>query len=189
MDAIILAAGNSSRFGENKLLYKVDGKLMYEHVFDHILQLHYKQLIEHIIFVTQYETLADRIKLEHPQVVIVRNPEANLGISHSVSLGVEKLLEVNPQSRNCVFAVSDQPYLQRETLEGFIGSYQLSKKGMGICTYENRMGNPVIFDQKYYEELWKMIGDKGGKQVVMRHLEDTFSYQVTERELEDIDVR
>ena len=32
IDLILLAAGNSRRFGSNKLLYEVDGKPMYAHM-------------------------------------------------------------------------------------------------------------------------------------------------------------
>lgn len=50
------------------------------------------------------------------------------------------------------------------------------------------MGNPCIFDRKYYNELLSLEGDKGGKKVIMKHLDDTQIYEIEAgRELEDID--
>ena len=50
------------------------------------------------------------------------------------------------------------------------------------------MGNPCIFSKKYYEDLLSLEGDKGGKRVIMKHLEDTCIYEVNDaREFEDID--
>ena len=46
----------------------------------------------------------------------------------------------------------------------------------------------VFFDRKYYNELLSLEGDKGGKKVIMKHLDDTQIYEIEAgRELEDID--
>ena len=36
---LYLAAGNSRRFGENKLLYPLDGKAVYRHLLDRLAQI------------------------------------------------------------------------------------------------------------------------------------------------------
>ena len=36
---IYMAAGNSRRFGSNKLLYELDGKPMYRHLLDHLIEI------------------------------------------------------------------------------------------------------------------------------------------------------
>ena len=36
---IYMAAGNSRRFGSNKLLYELDGKPMYRHLLDHLVEI------------------------------------------------------------------------------------------------------------------------------------------------------
>lgn len=53
---------------------------------------------------------------------------------------------------------------------------------------EGIAGNPVIFHQKYVEELLELTGDIGGKRVLKHHLEDGFYYEVSnEGELRDLD--
>ena len=36
---IYMAAGNSRRFGSNKLFYKLDGKPMYRHLFERLIEI------------------------------------------------------------------------------------------------------------------------------------------------------
>ena len=52
------------------------------------------------------------------------------------------------------------------------------------------MGNPCIFRKKYFGELGLLIGDKGGKKVVLSHSDDVEIYQVAaDQELLDIDYK
>ena len=53
---IYLAAGNSKRFPDNKLLYRFGDKPLYRHTFD---QLTYQ--LENIIVVTQYREIGSCI--------------------------------------------------------------------------------------------------------------------------------
>ena len=36
---IMLAAGNSRRFGSNKLLYEIEGKPMYQHILEKLMKV------------------------------------------------------------------------------------------------------------------------------------------------------
>lgn len=191
MDAIILAAGNSKRFGSNKLLHEINGKPMYRYILENIEHLRKLEMLEHVVVVSQYDEILEQVKKAFPKIQRVKNEHSDWGIAHSISLGIQYVsaMQCVEEKQACLFAVSDQPYLRLQSLQGFVEAYQKSTKGIGICSHENHMGNPVIFDEKYYAELARMEGDKGGKQVVMQYLEDTFLYPVGREELEDIDVR
>lgn len=197
MDAILLAAGNSSRFGENKLLYRISGKPMYQHVLDHMYTLYKEGKFDHLLIVTQYTQIMKKVEKEYADVILVENHDPQLGISHSIYLGIEQLEQLTARtdkmSEACLFAVSDQPYLKLSSLRGLLQAWQeaivSTKAGIMICTNKERMGNPVIFHRRFYEELKQLDGDVGGKRVVKSHKEDTIRYQISERELEDIDVK
>ena len=184
MNLIFLAAGNSIRFGSNKLLYRLNGKCMYRYGLEVVDALWQKGLLDTIVIVTQYE-----------EIIYDIEPHPETGISGSIRLGVEKLIELeekcgktgNRKREGCMFAVADQPYLTRESLENMVETWDVSKKGILVSENAGRMGNPVIFACKYYEELKNLEGDVGGKCVLKKHLNDVQMFEMSASELKDLD--
>ncbi len=200
MNAIILAAGNSTRFGSQKLLCDLAGQPMYLHTLERMHQLKKRGYLHHIILVTQEDIIKNlediyiRNEFEEDKdkrfkVEVVLNEKPQLGISHSIELGVQALSYSQNCIEPCMFSVCDQPYMQLETLIDFIEAYENSDKGIGVCGNKNHMGNPVIFHYKYFQELRDLQGDSGGKSIVKNHLEDSFVFDVEQIELKDIDTR
>lgn len=180
---ILLAAGNSRRFGSNKLLYQIGGKCMYEYVLDRLTDIcRSDPAVYSVTVVTQYAEIAARAEAVCAKAVYNAYPER--GISYSVRLGVR----ANQEADACLFVVADQPWLQKETIEGLIHQFLLSGKKLGGVICKDRMGNPCIFHRDYYVELEALEGDVGGKRILMKHQEDTTWYPVEEeRELTDLD--
>ena len=88
MDAVMLAAGNSSRFGENKLLYPLDHKPVYRYMLELLYKKQKEHKLRHITAVSQYDEILKDIEEHFPGIVPVRNPEPEKGISVSVRLGL-----------------------------------------------------------------------------------------------------
>ena len=63
IQAIYMAAGNSRRFGSNKLLFPWKGKTMYRHGLDLLLELK-KEMKEQlsVIVVTQYPEILEEVR-------------------------------------------------------------------------------------------------------------------------------
>ena len=199
--AILLAAGNGSRFYKsylenniekigydqneiencnNKMLYKVQGKPMYQYALDCIKA---QSQIDKIVLVTQYKEITDA----EPNITI-KNNNSDLGISHSIHLGIEAVKSDSLSPYHYLFVVCDQPFLKATTIEKFIKGYKESKKGIGCLAIGKEMKNPVIFSPKYEKELLLLEGDRGGKKVVKKHLDDVYLYEVEDKEeLEDFD--
>lgn len=195
MDAILLAAGNSTRFGENKLLYEINGKPMYRHILDMTYKLYKEGAINRLLVVTQYKQIMETVRKEYTGAIIVENHNPEAGISHSIHLGIECLeMLSNYTSEACLFAVCDQPYFGMLAMRGLLKTWKEicispQKVHILVSTGKERLGNPVIFSNHYYEELKELSGDIGGKSIVMAHSEDVIRYPVSEDELEDIDVK
>ena len=189
IEMIVLAAGNSRRFGSNKLLHEIDGAPMYSHIFQQLKKVREKfekcELISvRISVVTQYEQIASAAR--DLDMKVLYNPSPELGISSSLKIGLGASLDADA----CLFTVSDQPWLSEKTIEDLIDRFVSSGKGISCVTSENHPGNPCIFAKKYYPELLKLYGDVGGKRVLSAHPEDTVYLEVSDKkELTDIDVR
>ena len=121
---ILLAAGDSRRFDGNKLLYPLEGKPLYRHLADRMAALK-GSIFEKICLVSQYEEIlagAREMGFE-----VCRNDRSDLGISHSVHLG----LSMAGEEDVCCFAVCDQPWLKAETVRGLVEGFLRSGKGLG----------------------------------------------------------
>lgn len=184
---IYLAAGLSSRYGSNKLLDTIDGKPMFRHLLDILTIMKEEEPHRYeLVVVTAYDEIEKAV--ENLPIKVVRNKEQELGISHSIHLGIEACGEIG-QHDYVLFAVADQPYVQEDELFGFIHMYKRSYKGIGCLSYEGIMGNPVIFQGKFVPELLALRGDTGGKTVVKAHMEEVFLYEAdSKKSLQDLDV-
>ena len=198
LNLIILAAGQSERFGTNKLLTDINGKPMYRHVFDH-LDRFYRAHSENcrVTVVSQYKEILEAAQAAG--FMAVHNPRPQDGISLSIRLGLEagsgndpvkpaSIDDKDPHpSEGAVFFTSDQPYLSYESIEDFLELARTSKAGMVSVVHSGVSGNPVSFDRSYYPELMELTDDIGGKRVLNSHLEDVAWFEMSAKELMDID--
>lgn len=176
---LFLAAGEGRRYGSNKLLETVDGRRMFEHALEAVKNLDCKKVI-----VTGYDDIeeyAGRLGM-----MTVRNDAPEEGISRSIRLGLERMLDCEA----VIFSVCDQPKVTEKTFAELIEGYLHSGKGLASMAREDgTLGNPCIFNKKYYDELFELTGDTGGKKVIKKHLDDLAVIYGDSTELEDIDFR
>ena len=177
---IMLAAGNSSRFGTNKLLYPINNQPMYQYTLNLIQKLNPAQ----IILVTKYPEITKKID---PNIIIVKNYDTHLGQSHSMQLALKASQKHISIIDGYLFIVCDQPYLTFSSLKKLSITWQTTDK---ICAlaYQKKRGNPVIFPKRYLPELLKIQGDTGGRTVIQQHIDDLCLVEVNSaQELIDID--
>ena len=176
--AVILeAAGNSSRFGSNKLLHIMDdGRPMAASILEAARSVgaHKK------ILVTQYEEVAAMAQ----DFSVVMNDRPDLGISRSMQLGLEAAGDADAY----MFCVCDQPGLTKATLERLIDAYKKGTAGIVSLAWQGKMCNPKIFSSRYKEELMSLSGDTGGRQILASHKDDILLVEAeSEDEMKDID--
>jgi len=181
---VLLAAGSSTRYQGVKLLDKIDGKQM----FQYMLELSAGTDAAPKIIVTQYrEIQAKALEFGFETVI---NEEVERGISHSLQLGLQRAMELEPELEGVIFGVCDQPYLKKATLERLMAAFQNSHKNIAGVSYRGILGNPCIIGKKYFKDLFDLTGDVGGKRVIIKHPEDVEEVPAEEeRELTDIDIR
>lgn len=187
VNLIYLAAGNSRRFGSNKLLLPIAGKPMYRHGLSILMELQQESAeICRLVVVTSHEEI--RKELCEEPLCLVWNEKSREGISTSIRCGLDALEKQEPSWY--FFFVADQPYLRKETLVGFLRNFFQSGKPIGCISYNGNPGNPVIFSTHFFDELYGLSGDSGGKQIVNRWSEQCFFYEARDsRELMDIDYK
>jgi molybdenum cofactor cytidylyltransferase len=174
---VMEAAGDSKRFGSNKLLHVMDdGRPMIASVLDAVRGIEaYKKIL-----VTQYDEVASLAA----DMEIVMNDRPDLGISRSMQLG----LEAGGDADAFMFCVCDQPGLSSDTLQRLVDAYKKGTAGIVSLAWQGKMCNPKIFSSRYKEELMRLSGDTGGRQIIAAHPDDILLVEAeSEDEVTDID--
>ena len=194
---IYMAAGNSRRFGSNKLLYELDGKPMYRHLLDHLVEIKdkYNKLksdspVIDITVVTRYREILDYCS-SIPDCHAVLSPDSEKGISYTIKAGIMAVQEQKKTGMQdyYMFAVADQPYLKSQSVIKLIDRV-LKNTGGKRLTFSLRcgdaVGNPCVFNSSLIPQLLSLEGDKGGRSVAKKH-DCVYVDIADERELMDID--
>ena len=124
---LIMAAGNASRFGSNKLAAEIDGKMLIEHALETVPREEFAR----VTVVTQYDEVLDLAKRFGFQVLV--NPFPEWGASHTIKLGTEAMADCDA----ILYQVADQPLLRRESVRRsrFSGSIPTASSRWDTAAY------------------------------------------------------
>lgn len=194
---IYMAAGNSRRFGSNKLFYELDGKSMYRHLLERLIEIkdRYNKLksdspVIDITVVTRYREILDYCS-SIPDCHAVLSPDSEKGISYTIKAGIMAVQEQKKTGMQdyYMFAVADQPYLKSQSVIKLIDKV-LENKGNIRLIFSLRcgdaVGNPCAFHSSLIPQLLSLKGDKGGRSVAKKH-DCVYVDIADELELMDID--
>lgn len=179
---IYLAAGNSSRFGANKLLQSFHGKELFRHGMDMLSSLCRRREDCSLTVISRYPEILRQAR--ERQIRAVCSPDSGRGMSFTIKAAIRALGNV-PGEDFLIFVTADQPYLREETVERLA---ELAGKEVWTAsvTAKGSPGSPVMFSARLIPELLRLRGDEGGRKITGKYpcvwidVED-------EKELRDID--
>ena len=179
LGCLIMAAGNASRFGANKLFAAYRGKTFLELALLAVPP----QLFARVMVVSQYEPalgLARQYGFE-----AIRNCEPELGVSRTIQLGTQAMLDCDA----ILYMVADQPLLRRETLAREVDFFSSHRECIVALGHNGARGNPCLFPARFFPELLALEGDVGGSAVIKNHLDALLLFESPEAELRDVDTK
>lgn len=194
---IYMAAGNSRRFGSNKLFYELDGKSMYRHLLERLIEIkdRYNKLksdspVIDITVVTRYREILDYCS-SIPDCHAVLSPDSEKGISYTIKAGIMAVREQKKTGMQdyYMFAVADQPYLKNQSVIKLIDKVLENKENKRLVfslRCGDTVGNPCVFHSSLIPQLLSLEGDKGGRSVAKKH-DCVYVDIADELELMDID--
>ena len=172
VSAILLAAGESKRMGKPKQLMPWGKTTMVEQAIDNLLNSN----VNEAIVVLGYGAEEIMEKIAPKPIKIAVNPMYHQGMSTSIITGLKL---INDSARAIMLALADQPLIESQIINRLIDEFCDHNKGIAIPTYQNKRGHPVIFAIKYKEELLRLQGDIGGRQIIKEHPDDILEVAVT----------
>lgn len=156
---ILLAAGESRRFGSRKLLHPLaDGTPIGVRSAANLIGG-----VDRVIAVVSPDDSELMDRLTETAVKIVPCPQSREGMGSSLGCGVRAASDAD----GWVVALADMPYVRPETVAAVA---QALRDGASIAvpTHDGERGHPVGFAREYFAELAALTGDIGARHILQR---------------------
>jgi CTP:molybdopterin cytidylyltransferase MocA len=175
--AVVLAAGESRRFGSAKQLAIHEGRSLLEHVILHAAEAGLAPVVAVVpVWLTRPAAMDDRLALRW-----VRNPHPERGMSHSLRLGFAALPD---EVEAAVILLGDQPTLPAERIRAVVAAR--GARPLIAAHAEGRPGPPVLVERSHFGVVEAATGDAGLRAVLAAHPEWVGAVAV-ERHVPDVD--
>lgn len=166
---VVLAAGQSSRFGENKLLADFCCAGVTAPLLAHSLQP-WLQKFERVLVVVPviYQPLQKALQAalddDYHRLDWLPSAQSEAGMGHSLADAVSATAE----AEGWLIGLADMPLLPTEAIAGVA---ELLKQGAVLAAARcmQRQGHPVGFSSQFYSALSTLQGDSGGRHILRQH--------------------
>ncbi|HSO61887.1 MAG TPA: nucleotidyltransferase family protein [Desulfobacterales bacterium] len=160
---IILAAGESSRFGQPKQLLELRGRMLVAWVLDAALASRLESVF--LVLGRDHLEIGDALgqRVGHPKLEILFNPRYHEGQSTSLTAG---LFSIRDRFPAVMFLLGDQPLVDAATINRLLEKFRHSGKTICVPVHRGQRGNPALFSRSHYEELARLSGDKGARDII-----------------------
>jgi len=158
--ALILAAGQATRFGSDKRQALLpDGCSMLEAVITR-----YREVFDTLLMVAPDHDHFSRQLADIHGIELVPNEQPDLGMGHSLACGAQALLAHHGLS-GVVIGLADMPAVASATLLDV--RQTLTSRGRPVVPiYQGRLGQPRGLPQDWFEALTRLTGDQGARQLL-----------------------
>ncbi len=175
---IILAAGASHRFGQNKLLISLSGHA----VLYHALQAAIAAPLDPVILVLGYECEKALQALEElrssPKLRVLTNPHWERGRAESLKLG---LAAVPSHAPGAVVLLGDMPLVTPELIARVVEAFLRTRK---LCfpIYRGLAGRPVAIPRELFREFEQLSGNASGLPILQKYWEQAIKLELAPHE-------
>jgi molybdenum cofactor cytidylyltransferase len=178
---VVLAAGTSTRMGQNKLFMELEGETLVRRVVGRASKAGFDPLI----VVLGHEADLVQQALEGLSYRPVLNPEYARGVNSSLRAGIQAVSET--AARAAVVVLADMPFVTTAMIETLIEKYRRSEAPLVISEYDGVNAPPMLYDRSLFGELAASEGQGCGKHVVKRHRHQAESASWPVEALMDLD--
>ncbi|HMJ04964.1 MAG TPA: nucleotidyltransferase family protein [Chthoniobacterales bacterium] len=157
--AIILAAGQSSRFGKPKPLLPWAGESLVRRAVRAATEAGCARVV--VVVGAAGEEIARELRETNAE--IVRNPDAPRGMGTSIRCGVQHLCASPEQLDAAVLLACDQPLVEAQVIAALIARWQESGRVIVASRYADTLGIPALFQRSGFDALLNLPDASGAK--------------------------
>jgi len=162
LHAIVLAAGEATRFGSAKQLVRIGDRPLLS-----LIAGRTAEVVGHALTVVLGARAAELAPLlRHSAGSLVVNRDWRDGLASSIRAGVSRL----PSSCDGVMLVlADQACVTADDLRRLAGAWRRAPLSVAAALYAGTIGVPAIFPRHLFGELLDLKGDTGARALLRRH--------------------
>ena len=162
---LVLAAGSGSRFGGGKLLARVAGRPVLQHVLDAVAEAG----VDEVVVVLGEDAAGIEAAIEWRAERRVVNPEPGRGLASSLRIG----FEAGGPTRDAVLvALGDQPLVPAAVIRSLLGAPPKRGRPFVVPAYGDDHGrNPVLVRKGGFALVGEAEGDRGLGPILAAHPE------------------
>jgi molybdenum cofactor cytidylyltransferase len=165
--AVILAAGESSRFGGPKQLVEFRGKSLIRRITDSAMEAGCSPIV--VVIGSDGEKVFR--ELEGTNVTNIENKSWQQGMGSSIRAGIRHLVENAIDIDAAILLVCDQPAVDAQAIVRLIRLRKRTKKDSIASSYANTLGVPALFARSFFCELLSLGDRAGAKSIILRNRE------------------
>lgn len=161
---IILAAGFSHRFGDDKRLAPLDnGRSLLEATLDRVPDTFTRRVL------VLHEG-DDMIAARHGKDgwICCMAADASRGMGHSLTAGIEQAGDW----QGALIGLGDMPFIEPSTYE--LLQAALCRHEIVAPFHQGRRGNPVGFRKVFFSQLRQVEGDTGAREILAAHADQCY---------------
>jgi len=165
--ALVLAAGLSSRIAPaNKLLAVLPGgQTMIAATVDRVLA----SKASPVIVVVGHQEQHIRAALTGKNVSFVQAPDYAQGMAASLRAGVAAISDGVGAVLICL---GDMPLVEVSSLDRIMAAYDPAEgREIILPVFNGQRGNPVLWGQRFFNDLRNLSGDSGARQIMHKYME------------------
>jgi molybdenum cofactor cytidylyltransferase len=158
---VLLAAGLGTRFESgNKLLATLGGVPIVRRAAETLLV----SSVTDVVAVLGHEATAVGEALDGLELTVRINDNYREGQSTSVATGVGAARDRGWDA--AIFALGDMPAVDPATVDALLSAYAEGAGSVLAPSHGGSRGNPVLFDDEYFDALADVSGDRGGREII-----------------------
>ena len=165
---IVLAAGESTRFGKPKQLLDWKGQPFARAV----IQTAIRAGLSPVIVVTGANAEQVEATINDLDAIIVRNKNWRSGQGSSIREGIKALVALTQKENGvggAIFLLADQPQVSTTIIHALKEKHAEGLYPIVAPMVLDRRGNPVLFDRVTFPDLMEIEGDTGGRAIFHKH--------------------
>ena len=160
--AVLLAAGNASRFGAAKQTLPIAGIPMLRRAAMTALDAG----LAPVIVVTGAHADAVKPCLAGLPVQRIENPDWASGMGSSLGLGVRTAMAMAAMPDALLVLLADQPGISAQDLAALVQAHASAPGRIRAARFEGHLGPPCLFPRAYFDELASLQGTNGARRLL-----------------------